>query len=265
MPSDKTKRDNAPLQILLAEAERKTKLAEKEREETIELMAEKVALANDPDAEISMRGKKIMRHGTRRKRQRTEDTENTIRAIFSGKLIANAITLTGIHAAQEMFNQTFLSGKFTSNAGKPAPSPHLYEDKDYIYDTANVSPKTLKVLEDESAIIEEKLRRLLAIENPEQHETFAKEIARLAEDFQMRRHPVTQRYIHDIARVEHEESIHNANGHVPCTGTVCVFRVKAQIGDLRGMKQQIGDVYNQDPAEVIATGDHLKGPNAPAP
>lgn len=264
MPSDDRTRTLSPREIQAAEYERRQKSARRERQDLDDFMAEEIAIQNaernGTDAFASANGKAILRHGNFKTKKQDDDA--ILRAL-SDRAIADGIHVTKALAALAAASDLSLS--FAENAKRQSIARHMHEDKDYIYDTARASPDVCRLLDKEAAIIEEKLRELDAIADPALHEQYAKKITILAEEFQMRRHPVTQRYVHDINRVEQEEQRHNPHGVIECTGTVCVYRVKAQIGDLRGMKQQIGDVYNHDVAEAIATGGHLKGPQTPTP
>ncbi|PZO87000.1 MAG: hypothetical protein DI626_05025 [Micavibrio aeruginosavorus] len=227
-----------------------------------EIAAEEIMLRNNPDA-VSAKGKIIKGRG----RERQEDSDNlapqSLLAMIFGKSIEGLEMLRSAVDHIPAMSQSF--GRTAKKQDANLPKDHMYEDDERIYDTEKVSAQTYRILTGEAAVITARLRALEGIDDPENRETESRKIVILAEEFQMRRHPVAGRYIHDIARVEDEEKKHNPDGRVIMADIVCVFRTKAVIGDPRGMKRHVGDVYNQDPEERIATGDHLKGPAAPAP
>lgn len=227
-----------------------------------EMAAEEIMLRNNPGA-TSAKGKIIKERG-RGKHQEDDDLKPpSLLALIFGKSIEGLEMLRSAAESIPTITQSF--GSIAKKENPDVPTGHMHEDDERIYDTEKVSARTYRVLTGETAVIAARLRALEGVRNPDDREAEARRIVLLAEEFQMRRHPVTGRYIHDIARVEEEERKHNPHGKTVMADIVCVFRTKAVIGDPRGMKRHVGDVYNQDPEERIATGDHLKGPNAPSP
>ncbi len=143
--------------------------------------------------------------------------------------------------------------------------PSVYHrDDHYIYDTAIVSLKTADMFDSESAEIHQKVEALRTIKCEETRKVEADKILSLAEKYQMRVHPETRKFVHDIERVQDVEERYNPRGHDACGGVVCVYRPKLQAdAGTKGMKVSVADVYDQDPVELNASGDHLKGHTAP--
>jgi hypothetical protein len=165
-----------------------------------------------------------------------------------------------------------VAAAFSSNAAVVAApkksallEQHAYEDESYIYDTAMVSEKTAAELQREAAIITAKLRKLESAENPAIRQELALKIEELAEEFQMRLNPKTQAYVHNINRILELEEQYNPNNLNLCAIEVCVVRVKAEIGELRGVKRNIGDPYNKDIAEVLLNHDEKNAIDAARP
>ncbi len=219
-------------------------------------------LRNNPDA-TSAKGKVIKDRGREKHQDDDYLKPPSLLAMIFGKSIEGLEILRSAVDHIPSMSQNF--GRIAKKDDPNVPKGHLHEDDERIYDTEKVCAPAYRVLTGEAAVIATRLRALEGIHDPEDRETESRKIVILAEEFQMRRHPVTGRYIHDIARVEEEEKKHNPHGKIVMADIVCVFRTKATIGDPRGMKRHVGDVYYLDPEEVFATGDHLKGQNGPAP
>lgn len=247
-------------------AERENALREKsaaaaEIEERAQFNEEWIMDERNPD-QTTVRGKKV---GQKKYRpgHHEKNKEEKIQDFLAASMLSNAAK-----TAREII---LFASQMARNFYTAAPAPGYddaaairYEDESHIYDMMMVSRATAVALDAEAQEINERMRRLKAIQCDEQRRIEADKILRLAEDYQMRRHPVTGRFVHDIARVEAEEALHNPAGAECHGGMVCVFRLKAEIGSgSRNMKVNLADQYDQDPSELVASGDHLKGHTAP--
>lgn len=162
-----------------------------------------------------------------------------------------------LSAAPMIMAPPTLATSFQTRANRN--DPHLHEDRNNIYDYENVSAATFKRLEDESQIMAQRLRDIQAIQDPSLRNVFEAKTLRLANEFEMHLHPITQMYVHDIHRVQRVEAVQKAkNPGINCNvRMIAVWRARAELGDVRGMKAQIGDPNNPDPGEVVVTGEHL--------
>lgn len=257
MPSEDFSSVLTPQEKQRIRDDREKKRARNEEENLQDFFAESRGI--EIGQTTSTRGKAHMRHGNVKIEKDKADREILS---FSGLVF----TATGVYNVLQALENSYilLSTKFAEKAaGTNTLSPH--ECKNYIYETVRVSPKTARNLEEEAAEIQEEIDKHRNAHDNKERAALAENILKLADKYQMRLHPGTNQYVHNIARVEEEEHAHNPHGNIECTGTVCVFRVRADIhADGRKMEQKIGDVNIPDkPVEVIVTGDHLKGPNAP--
>jgi hypothetical protein len=145
----------------------------------------------------------------------------------------------------------------------------VHEDENFLYDTMNVSRPVFEKLMKESEIIAKKLEEAEAVHDNGQRAIMLKSIEKLAEEFEMRIHPLTKVYVHDYNRVLREEQACETANKLSHQLTetlqlrVCYFRAKAELSDLRGIKSKVADQFDNTPEEVQASGDHLKG-HAPA-
>lgn len=248
-PQQRAERENAL---------REKEAADAEKEDRAQFHAEMI-MENVPGQTI-VRGKKAgLRRNNGTNHQQKEDKADDL--LLTGAIIANTA-----RTAREVIA---FASEMAKSFGIAAPrrddlAAARYEDDEYIYDMMMVSRATAVALDIEAQEINERMRRLKAIQCDEQRRIEADKILRLAEDYQMRKHPVTGRFVHDIARVEAEEALHNPHGAQCNGGMVCIFQLKAEIGgDTKGMKVKLADQFDHDPSETTASGDHLKGHESP--
>lgn len=274
MPTSLKDRPQTP-ESLFDEQLAKEKKRAKDRLEGRDFHEEIRALERDDDSDHTATGRIITRHG--RKRGAHARHESLRQAFAFGgifevtkclmdDLLDLAHTATHVLAPHGPSDGGGISSKF-GNQVKPHRSlqPH-HEDNDYVYDAIYVSQGVFEKLMKESDAIAAKVEEMQAVSDPHTRSMLAKTIEKLAEDFEMRLHPVTQVYVHDLNRVMREEHQCTQDKALHREFRVCVFVHKSQHDELKGIKAKIGDPYNEDPREAIATGDHLKGANpAPSP
>jgi len=252
---------------------KKQEKARARKEELDEFNEEERAI--EEGREVSINGKPIRRHGS--KFQKETPREKTLREIFEEDFAGGGLTFAGAAKfVQHVFEHTSvaLSGTFGHKASEKT-AQNKYEDDHYIYDTAQVSEPVYHKLIQESEIITAKVRQLEGIKDPSLRDAFEREIETMATEYEMRLHPMTQKYVHDYERVMREEARHAE--HCQLSGLklgaknhlVCIFQLKHEIGDVRGIKSQVADAYDETPSETKISGQHLsaevKGPNAPSP
>ncbi len=240
-------------------------------EERADFNAQLIMEETNPDAtpDDIVRGKKM---GGRRQfgdhnsvRRHERATIEEILALKRGGLLGFEILREIVESPQKFMDS--LRTKFAASV----PAPHKvsavtkYEDALYEYDTVKVSPKTAAKLDAEIAEIHTRVDHLHTIKCMETRHVEAEKILVLAGKYNMRLHPKTRLFVHDIERVDELEERYNPRGDLSCTGVACYFRTKyAPGGDsVRGIKSKVADVMDNNPAEVNASGDHLKGHGEP--
>lgn len=241
----------------------KEKVSAKEREAFNDFWEEERAIENaDGCGEVTQTatGKVVSRHSHAKGRR-----YKNLKGLWQGNIsqtadsiikdLATLATLGLFSSTQNTSGIKSAFGDKVSSAAAIAP----YEDKDYIYDTAKVSAPVYKKLQEETKTIASRLAEIEATKDTAARQKLLESLQKLAEDYEMRIHPVTGAYVHDYSRVLREEKLLNADMRCGHDHSVCVFLLKAELGDLRGIKSKVGDQYNQDPREAIAAGDHLKG------
>ncbi len=259
-------------QDLFDEQMLKEKRARSEREAGADLQEEIRTIERDDGEEIThtATGKMIVRN--------TPSSKSSVRRTLYDAWLAGGMFTAAEKLMGDLIGfatSTLVAGAATSSAAADNISaafgsrvkPHRalqpqHDDGEYIYDAMNVSQPVYEKLMKEADIIAAKLEELEAIDDPAKRDEMEKALEKLAEEFEMRLHPVTKVYVHDFNRVLREEQEYRG----PTLNRefrVCVYLHKSQLDDLRGIKAKIGDPYNEDPQEAIAAGDHLKG-HAPA-
>lgn len=236
-------------------------------EERADFNAQLIMEDTNPDAtaETIVRGKKMGGrrqfgdHSSARRQERA--TVEEILALKRGGMLGFEFLREIVESPQKFMNS--LRAKFTASV----PAPHKttaiahYQDALYEYDTVKVSSKTGEKLDTEIAEIHTRVDRLHTIKCMETRHVEAEKILVLAEKYNMRLHPKTRLFVHDIERVDELEERYNPRGDLACTGIACYFRAKYTPGgdSVRGIKSKVADVLDNNPAEVNASGDHLKG------
>ena len=240
------------------------KLAEKDRAEKADFNDEERMLENDPSATQTSKGKRIMRQGNKRRDKEDFGYFRTMTDMMGGK------DSPGILRTLAAAMVSTLGADFSKRAALPHEL-HKYEDERYIYDTTKVSAQTHRILTKEFGIVQAKIVEIeiARVKNPAREPELVLELKGLVSEFQMMQHPKTHRYIHSIERVEAEEAKWNPQLDPTLQiGLALIYRAKACTADARGIKSRVGDVYDQNPQEAIASGGHLdsaaKGPN-PSP
>lgn len=250
---------------------RAKKDSENEIEERADFNAQLIMEDTNPDAtaETIVRGKNM---GGRRQfgdhssvRRHERATVEEILALKRSGLLGFEILREIVESPQKFINS--LRSKFAASV----PAPHKvsavtqYEDALYAYDTVKVSPKTAAKLDAEIAEIHTRVDHLHTIKCMETRHIEAEKVLILAEKYNMRLHPKTKMFVHDIERVDELEERYNPRSDVDCVGVACYFRAKYTPGgdSVRSVKSKVADVMDNNPAEVNASGDHLKGHGEP--
>ncbi len=255
----------------IEEQGKKEAASRKEREAFNDFQEEERALEMaDAGCEVSQTatGKVIRHHNThkpsrsRRRHLRSifmQDGLLGTRDAFGRELIGLATTVfVGGAAASGK-----ISGQYNTQVDPFTAQNRPYEDQEYIYDTVLVSKDAHEKLAKESDSINAKLLEMATTKDPERRLALATDIEEMSEKYEMKLHPITRAFVHDINRVFREEQSCNLHNHVQ-EFRVCIFAAKAEHGDLRGIKAKIADQFDNTPEEVQVSGDHLKG-HAPAP
>lgn len=234
------------------EGERAAALRDKDRQELEDFKDEAATLAIDPDATSTLSGKMI-------RRRRTKATGGESASARRRLLELAVMDMTLCNARTLLEKASSLTGAFTdtisriiSPASSPASGHHRFEDEIYLFDTEQVSAGTARTLEAEAAILSKKIDALEEARSPALREEMALDIIEMAEQFQMMRHPHTGQFVHDIRRVAELERLLAPPG-AERTAEICVFRIKAEIGDVKGVRKSISDQWNPNPEEVELT------------
>ncbi len=259
----------------LTPAERLTKEAAQARED-IDLFNEEMRVVLGQDASSdgdqplhTHNGKVIKRQG----RKHTKD---------DGLLLKNASMtdafLEGLNylpQAVQVTREIFKAGAsmLTKTFGPKADIvlPERHEDNECIYDMMQVSEPVYHKLIQEAQIIAAKVKELEAIHDPALRDALERQIEDMAADYEMRVHPITMKYVHDVERVLREEKLHTerSENHNFSLGVkshlICIFQLKQGVDGTKKVKRDVGDQFDNKPEEVIASGEHLpKGPNVSA-
>lgn len=267
------KSDDLRFEELMLREKKSRKFSQDVADFNDETRAIDLAEANgDEDVTSTLNGKMITGRVARRSHH------HDLRAIFSAggfigatKSIASGLldlAMTGLlYGGSRQSPSESMSSHFVDTASQRSSALQpAHEDEDFIYDVMNVSRPVYDKLMKESELIAKKLEEAEILPaGPARDEKF-KAVEKLAEEFDMRLHPLTKVYVHDYNRVLREEKLCGADLQVKQQDMhlhVCIFRAKAELSDLRGIKSKVADQYDQTPEEVQVSGDHLKG-TAPA-
>lgn len=257
--------------------ERRLKEALKYKTEYDEFIEEEKALAADPNATRTFNGKMIRRHPMRRQ-------ELTDRLITNPQLVEDLIGLgitakmieTLIHDIPNALRAVFV---------QKADERKIMMDDKYIYDTEGTSFKVWEKLDNERKHVtgmEEALQEWVQAELREgrpidpmnavyfsPYLTQVQEIAECANKCNMRPHPETGEFVHNIDRVrgEEEKLTLDVDGNDPqyANYLVRVFRPKSSlsIGDSRRQRLKYEELYATDDVDGIAGNEPEERP-APA-
>ena len=268
MPIDDFKKIVSPQDIMAMEREMREKDASLEREKISDFNEEQRTLEDDPDATMTGSGKVIKRRSRSSKTKNSLEEIKEIARMFGGEGLFDIGGTKGLlHSMIEVTSK--LGNDFSTQAASPL-NKHKYKDKDYTYDTERVSEGTFNRLEQENAIVTAALEKIAGTADEKQKKVLLSKLQILVEEFQMIPHPVTGRYIHCIDHVHDMEKKFNPQMKQDLQiGLALVYRVNEVTADVRGVKSRVGDVYDQNPQEAIASGGHLnagsKGPNPSGP
>jgi hypothetical protein len=265
MIDDRDKRFLSPGERYLREQEearvQKQREAEQEGRDDVamEMRANDLGLEMRTDGKVSLRQRGIISAARNPEQKKQEDAVAylTIGMVGKGIKLAGEIIRALPGGLQEAFGPKAKPQSVASYDSR-------HEDETHIYETVDVSLKTQQSLEKESAILEAKIKKLESLRDIHARAKLREEIGILAEEYEMRQHPLTHRYVHAVERVLREEKINNRYRNAPCDHLVCVFRVKASATDSMGVKVAVADAFDQNPEEINRSGAHLKGPNGPA-
>jgi hypothetical protein len=161
--------------------------------------------------------------------------------------------------------QTLMTAFSAVQNTQAKPDIRIAATDKYEFDMVPVSPETQKTIDREAGIMRTRLQALATIEDFSARRVEQNKIEILAREFDMIVHPKTGEYVHSFMRVLEMEMTNNPGADASrCTVSVCVFRLRQPQGvDDMGIRSKVGDVLDSDPAEVIASGDHLKGARPP--
>ncbi|PZQ44994.1 MAG: hypothetical protein DI551_08810 [Micavibrio aeruginosavorus] len=216
-------------------------------------------IAADNKGHEDERGGRRRRYRKRMHHCETDHDKNKLADIFGG-FDGTKSLLTGIVALSNYLQENTeknektkaLAGTFSKRADdKSLPR---CEDTLYVYDSMDVSEPAYNALMQESEIITKKLEELVATRDPARYAVLEKDLLRLADEYEMRLHPLTGLYVHDWHRVEREEAKYNPHNHLQQRHNVYIYVLKAELNDVRGIKRHVGDQFDQKPEEVIASG-----------
>lgn len=175
---------------------------------------------------------------------------SSVNAVIDG-MISMGASIAALQAAAHAFISP--AGAFAAASTKKHITPDFYEDDTHIYETEKVSRETYTILTGEVKRMRKLEHDLDEVEDQEMLAIIQAEIGDLADTLEMRLHPVSGKYVHSLERVEAEEVRLNSKGDMECNDTVCVFRPKFSTHDSRKRSVVLGDQYDQQTIEVIAT------------
>ncbi|HEU4838253.1 MAG TPA: hypothetical protein VFS88_02460 [Micavibrio sp.] len=213
----------------------------------------------NPDA-TSVKGRRLTNRATSQSRHESRGAPSLMEyLLLSGN---RNITLKDVREGVQTLMACFSAARNT----EAKPDIRIAATDKYEFDLVPVSPETQKTIDREAGIMRTRLMALETIEDYSARRVEQDKIEILAREFDMIVHPTTGEYVHSFSRVVEMERTNNPGADAcRCTGAVCVFRMRQPqgVGD-RGVRSKVGDVLDNDPAEVIASGDHLKGAPPPA-
>lgn len=236
----------------------------KEREEANEAYSQQCAveeaLESNPNLDLeraSVRGKRV--NGPNSKPRNNSANPKDVGYVAALLAACNGPSIQKIYEQFQSLAFFFQEAQKASVAGAALSGPKLVENDDYIFDTAQVSLKTIMALEAEASVLNTRVLALASIKEPTALRVEMENIRKEAERLNMVQHPETNLYIHSEARVIALEMINNPHDDAKlCTHAICVFRPKMHGIDSVGIHRKgLGDVYNNDVAEAIVTGQHI--------
>jgi len=183
-------------------------------------------------------------------------------AILDTMLAAGASLAAIQEAAQILVSP---SGAFSTAASRPASvTPDFYEDETHVYETQFVSRNAHRLLATEVARVRRVERQIRECTDPAELSAKKAQLAELVEEYQMRLHPLTGKYVHSAERATEEELRFNPDNVLAQKDCVFIYREKPGAHDSRKRSVVLGDQYDQQTIEVIATdSSHAQGEARP--
>lgn len=260
MLTDAEKRRLTPQELLEAEREEQ-RIADRRQEEEDDYNIFSAAinlLDRNPDA-TSVKGRRLTNRTTSQSHHKSKDEFSLMEYLLLSR--SSKITLKDVREGVRTLMATFSAAR---NA-QAKPDIRIAATDKYEFDMVPVSPETQKTIDREAGIMRTRLQALATIEDFSARRAEQDKIEILAREFDMIVHPKTGEHVHSFMRVLEMEMTNNPGADASrCTVSVCVFRLRQPQGvDDMGIRSKVGDVLDSDPAEVIASGDHLKGARPP--
>jgi hypothetical protein len=257
---------HGPNALLLQEREEARKLREREEDkERHDDFHFGIRAINDGHSFFDHRGKRLRGFGknpllyaslSAADRRSISEDMNLAAALGWGALVSN------LQRATIAMSQVF--GAFSAmTVAAPVIKPR-YEDENYTYDEMKVSVAVSNQLAKEMAKVAGISAQMAALDinvdpfAPWKENDLWDQRKGLMDEFGMRALPHSYDVAHSYERVMELESVFNPYA-IAQHATVLVYRPKIAAQDSLGVKVKVGDPNNTDPAEAIASGDHLKG------
>lgn len=262
MLTDAEKRRLTPQELLEAEREEQ-KIVDRRREEEDEYNTFSAGinlLERDPNA-TSVKGRRLTNRSLSQSHHNLYDPADGLVKYLLLSTPSN-LTFKDVQEGVRTLMDCFSAARDT----RAQQDIRIATTDKYEFDLINVSPETQKTIDREAGIMRTRLLALAGIKDYSARRVEEEKIEILAREFDMIVHPNTGEYVHNFLRVLEMEMINNPGADkARCTGMVCVFRPRQPqgVGDM-GIRSKVGDVLDNNPAEVIASGDHLKGEPPPA-
>ena len=242
----------------------KAAIARHEREEGDQNQQE--IRAGNLGLDITTNGKTIRRSSNH---DNTKHTSNSmLQGIFGSGFAATSSFINEIvSAAAGVFitpEKTTISSSYNARVNPRGLVLPQYDDGEYLYDAIKVSAKAYEKLMAESEEVAQKVALYNAAVGQRDEvlqQNLLKDIEKLSKKYEMRPHPLSGIYVHELTRVLEVEKACGGDLKI-ATNVVCIYVLKSNGDDLRGIKLMQGDVYNQDPCEAIRTGQKCE-PTAP--
>ncbi len=258
----------------------RVKKSEQYHEDFADQVAELQPIPDDNAIMVTSRYKR--RRGTGaatlayQEKKKHEISDNFLSRLFGGSAALNVNVQSIVLGIVDAFSAHAQKDKkitVPTNNEKDDPEAKLVEQDGYIFEQIAVSDKTKEALLLERRKIDAKQREIKGLYDRGLYGPFPQhqELHNLAQAYSMQLHPVSGRYIHALLRIQALEQEHNAHGHLPCKAMATIFRLRAQGVTSRGIRVNLADVLDNDPAEMNMT-EHDKAHvnrqttiNAPAP
>lgn len=238
----------------LYEAERAEEKRRRERDEDIEDNNHYHASLKAPEDAAFVKDRRITNRGLMQNRHANPEKKMSL----TDFMFATGAIGMSIKEVYDTFKDLTHSFGLAKAAVAVPDDPRIHQTELHEFDLARVSPQTQALLDREAEIIATKVAALEGIDDHAVRHAEMDKIAALAAEYDMMLHPRIGRYVHSEYRVADVEMKFNPTAESQkCTHTVCVYRMRPQGVDNLGVKRMVGDVLDQNPAEVIASGQHI--------